>query len=154
MPMPFGYGASIVLSGSMEPLLSVDDLVIIKETQDVGVGDVIVYSARDAYAGADELIIHRIISRDGDTIVTKGDANNVSDEPITIDAVKGKMMRHFHGIGRVVRILKQPAVDIALIILAFFLMERSFRRDKMRDDEDIEAIKAQIRQLKSEQGKI
>ena len=32
MPMPFGYGMSVVLSGSMESRLSVDDLVIIKAT--------------------------------------------------------------------------------------------------------------------------
>ena len=30
MPMPFGYGASVVLSGSMEPALSVNDVVIVK----------------------------------------------------------------------------------------------------------------------------
>lgn len=31
MPMPLGYGVTVVLSGSMEDTLSVDDLVIIKK---------------------------------------------------------------------------------------------------------------------------
>ena len=33
MPMPFGYGMSVVLSGSMEDRLSVDDLVIIIQSK-------------------------------------------------------------------------------------------------------------------------
>jgi signal peptidase len=149
LPMPFGYGASVVLSGSMEPVLSAGDLVIIKETKNVDVGDVIVYQSSD-----NELIIHRIISRDNDTIVTQGDANNAADVPITIDAVKGKMTRHVPKLGMLVRLLKQPAVVIALLILAFFLMEQSFQRDKAKGDEDIEAIKAEIRRLQDTQNKV
>ena len=30
LPMPFGYGAAVVLSGSMEPAISVDDLIVVK----------------------------------------------------------------------------------------------------------------------------
>ena len=30
VPMPFGFGGSVVLSGSMEPALSVGDLLIVR----------------------------------------------------------------------------------------------------------------------------
>ena len=31
LPMPFGYGTAVVLSGSMEPTFSKDDLIIVKK---------------------------------------------------------------------------------------------------------------------------
>ena len=31
LPMPFGYGAAVVLSGSMEPTFSTGDLILVKE---------------------------------------------------------------------------------------------------------------------------
>jgi signal peptidase len=129
MPMPFGYGISVVLSGSMEPALSVDDLAVIKKTQDVSMGDIIVYQD-----GAD-LIIHRVIGKVGNTVVTKGDANDVADDPISITDVQGKMVASFSAGGALVRLLKQPAAVVLLIVLALFLMERSFRAEKCRDSE-------------------
>ena len=33
MPMPFGYGSAVVLSGSMEPELSVNDLIIVQQKE-------------------------------------------------------------------------------------------------------------------------
>ena len=35
MPMPFGYGIGVVLSGSMEPSLSKNDLIIVKESKEL-----------------------------------------------------------------------------------------------------------------------
>ena len=43
IPMPFGYGMSVVLSGSMESRLSVDDLVSIKATDSSNVNDIVLY---------------------------------------------------------------------------------------------------------------
>ena len=43
LPMPFGVGSSVVLSGSMEPTLSVNDLVFIREADSYAEGDVVVY---------------------------------------------------------------------------------------------------------------
>ena len=31
MPMPFGYGSAVVLSGSMEPTFSTGDLIVVEE---------------------------------------------------------------------------------------------------------------------------
>ena len=60
MPMPFGYGSAIVLSGSMEPALHVDDLIIVKQSDNYKVGDIVVFQ------NSRELIIHRIICIDED----------------------------------------------------------------------------------------
>jgi signal peptidase len=144
LPMPFGYGASVVLSGSMEPVLSVNDLVILKETQDVAFGDVVVYES-----GGD-LIIHRVLVVDGDTITTKGDANNVADEPFDRSCIRGKMIAVFPVIGGLARILKTPAGTVTLLAAAVLLIELSYRREREEDDDEIEEIKAEIRRLKEE----
>ena len=47
-------------------------------------------------------------------------------------------------------ILKTPAAVIALLILAFVLIEGSFRAKKENDDQELEAIKEEIQRLKNE----
>lgn len=145
LPMPFGYGVSVVLSGSMEPALSVDDLVFLRETQSVEEGDVIVYQR------GRELIIHRVVMNDGKMLQTKGDANPVTDTPINISDVKGKMIGKVPFAGKIVRALKTPAGVAAVIIAAFALTELSYRKEREEDAEDMERIKAEIRRLKEEQ---
>lgn len=145
LPMPFGYGASVVLSGSMEPTLSVNDLVILKETQNVEMGDVIVYES------SGELIIHRVVSVDGDTIITRGDANNIADEPFQVSCVRGKMIASFPAVGGLIRILKTPAGTVALLAVAIILIELSYRMESEEDDE-VKEIKAEIRRLKEEKN--
>jgi signal peptidase len=146
LPMPFGYGASIVLSGSMEPALSVNDLVLLKETQDVAIGDVIVYES------GGELIIHRVLSVDGDTVITQGDANNIADEPFDVSSVRGKMIAAIPLVGGPVRILKTPAGTIVLLVAAILLLELSYRHERAGDDDEIEQLKAEIRRLKEEES--
>jgi signal peptidase len=129
--MPFGYGMSVVLSGSMEPVLSVNDLVFIRETKNVQPGDIIVYESGGS------LIIHRVLSTEGGVIITKGDANNVADEPFDLAAVKGKMIGHVPGVGALIRVLKTPAGTFALMAAAVLLIDLSCRPE-CGQDEDIE----------------
>ena len=84
LPMPFGYGAAVVLSGSMEPELSAGDLIVVKEAENYKQNDIVVFQ------DGNSLVVHRIIQIDGETITTKGDANKVTDEPISITAVKAR----------------------------------------------------------------
>lgn len=145
LPMPFGFGVAVVLSGSMEPVLSVDDLILIKETDKICPGDIVVYQS------GRELIVHRVVSIDGETVLTKGDANNVADEPFDVSNVKGKMVGHLPWMGKIVRCLKTPAGIIGVLAAAFALTELSYRRERKKDTEDIEKIKEEIRRLKEEQ---
>ena len=149
LPMPFGYGMAVVLSGSMEgdapDSLSVDDMVIVKESDTYAVGDVVVYQRGRS------MTVHRIIEMDGDTLVTQGDANNAPDEPIELSIVKGKVIGHVSNVGTVVRFLKSPVGVILVLALALFLMERSYRKEKDQGDEELEKIKEEIRKLKGEQ---
>jgi signal peptidase len=141
MPMPFGYGVSVVLSGSMEPYLSVNDLVLIRETDDVKVGDVVVYESEG------NLIIHRIIEKNGDEIVTQGDANSVADAPFDISSLKGKMIAHIQAAGAVVRVIKTPFGTVVLLAAAILLIEFSYHKEREENDKELEEIREEIRRL-------
>ena len=144
MPMPFGWGASVVLSGSMEPALSVDDLVFVKAQDSYSVGDVVVYQDGSI------LVIHRIISIDGDEIITQGDANSAADDPVDLSLVKGMAVGHVPYVGALVRFLQSAAGFVVVLIAAVVLFELPYRRERKQSEEDIERIKEEIRRLKDE----
>ncbi len=145
MPMPFGYGASVVLSGSMEPEFSKGDLIIVAEADSYSKGDVVVF-----YDGTD-LVVHRIIDESDDTVTTKGDANNVEDAPIDRSAIKGKVLFHVDKLGTAVDFIKTPVGTILIIVLAIALVEVPRRRKKEEDDEEKQKILDEIKRLKEEQ---
>lgn len=143
VPMPFGVGAAVVLSGSMEPELSVGDLLIVAERDSYAVGDVVVY--QDGRMA----VTHRIvsISEDGE-VVTRGDANNTEDEPITLAQIKGEVVFAVPFFGLAVNAIKTPLGTLCILALAIFLLERSFRAEKRKDAAEMDAIKAEIERLK------
>lgn len=132
MPMPFGRGAAVVLSGSMEPVLSANDLVFVKAAERYEPGDIVVYQA------GGELIIHRIqsVSSDGSTVVTKGDANSVPDSPISVSAIKGKMTGSIPRVGGLVLALRSPIGVLAILAACAALMIFSGRTERRKPDEE------------------
>lgn len=144
LPMPFGYGMAVVMSGSMEPAIAVDDLVVVRKGGSYQAGDVVVYEADGI------LITHRVYEKNGDTLITWGDANPVADEPVAVEAVKGTVVAVVPKAGILVRFLKQPSTVILLIVATFLLLELSYRKEKRKDADSLEAIKEEIRSLKKE----
>ncbi len=146
LPMPLGFGVAVVLSGSMEPTLNVNDVIIVCESESYNIEDIVVYD------NGKELIVHKIIEKNGDTLTTKGDANNTSDDPISVKAVKGKVVFSIPYLGLAVKALRSPVGVIVILLTAVWLVESSFRRKKESDKNRIEEIKAEIRRLKEEQS--
>lgn len=145
MPMPFGVGAAVVLSGSMEPTLSVNDLVIVKAQDEYLVDDIIVYQERNY------MVIHRVIGKAENMLQTQGDANNTADEPIEITNVKGKMVARIPLMGAAVQMIKTPVGIFVLLAAAVLLTEMSFRKEKQKGDDELEKIKEEIRRLREEE---
>ncbi len=141
LPMPFGYGVAVVLSGSMEPELSVDDLVIIKEGGEPELGDVVVYQSGSS------LVIHRIVGFEGENVITQGDANNAPDEPIPLTAIKGELMMSIPLVGAVTRLVQNPVGVVCILALALLFLEFSYQKEKKQDDVDLEKLKEEIRLL-------
>lgn len=79
-------GVAKVVSGSMEPALSVNDVVIFAKERAYEAGEIVVFNDCGMTS------VHRIVKRSKDEIITKGDSNNVEDEPITEEQVVGKVI--------------------------------------------------------------
>lgn len=144
LPMPLGIGSAVVLSGSMEPTIMTDELILVAEADDYSVGDIVVYQNQRI------LVVHRIVAMDEETVTTRGDANNADDAPVSRTQIKGKVIAHFPGLGALVRLLKTPAATIILILAAVLSIELPFRMEKEKKDEELERIKEEIRRLKEE----
>ena len=146
LPMPFGVGAAIVLTGSMEPTLNVNDLVIVTKADNIEIGDIVVFQQ------GNDLIIHRVIEKnvEENRIVTKGDANNVDDGNIPMSAVKGKLSFSVPFVGLVVKGLKSVPGIIIVLGLSAFLMIRSWKNERKESDKDLDKIRAEIAKLKGE----
>ncbi len=80
------YPMASITSGSMWPSLKKGDLVFIKgvDRGDIDIGDIIVFQNQKGFT------IHRVIEKNEETLITKGDANNVNDSPVRYEDVIGK----------------------------------------------------------------
>lgn len=114
-----GYTFFIVASGSMSGTVDVNDMVIVKITDDFQVGDIVTYQA-DGY-----FVTHRIISINKDQIITKGDSNNTEDDPIGRDKIIGKVVAIFPFMA-IFEIL--GAIILISIIVVVFNFETIFRK--------------------------
>lgn len=99
------FGAYVIISGSMEPNIHVYDVIVSKRTDpsELKVGDVITFYSNDSrFYGT--TITHRIIEViDGEEGIfrTRGDANNVEDDALTIkENIVGKVVMRIPQLGR------------------------------------------------------
>lgn len=143
LPMPFGYGAAVVLSGSMEPHLSKGDLIFVSEAETYSEKDVVVFQ------DGNSLVVHRIIQITETQAITQGDANNTPDDPIQLSDIKGKVIFSIPYVGTAVNLLKTPVGTVCVLILAVLLLEIPRRREKKKDDEDRQKIIDEINRLRN-----
>lgn len=158
VPMPLGVGATVVLSGSMEPTLSTGDLLIIAKQDSYQVDDVVVFQANRM------AVVHRIVElyekpvqgEDGEEIqqmaITQGDANNTPDDPIQVSQIKGTVVFRLPIVGYLINMIKTPIGTILILALAIFLLERSFHKEREKDQDKLEAIRREIEKLKQQNG--
>ena len=118
---PFGIKTAIVLTGSMEPTLNINDFVILRELKGrVNVNDIVSYKRPD---GKNQ-VLHRVVSVDKNIVITKGDANNKEDDPIDVMQITGVYVRKVKYLGKIITFFTKPlgvsiTVTLFLIILLF-----------------------------------
>lgn len=118
-PTVFGYAQAVVASGSMEPALQVDDLVITKAEPIYAQGDIIMF-VRD-----DMVVTHRIAQVEPEGFVTKGDANDSADPgaPVTLDDVIGRVVLTVPHVGAAIAFASSPFGMLVLLGLGVLLVE-------------------------------
>lgn len=97
VPSVFGYSTLTVETGSMSGTIEIGDMIIIKDTGDYKIGDIITF----IHEGESIPTTHRIINYNSDgSFVTKGDANNVKDTAsVTADMIFGEVVKVYPKIG-------------------------------------------------------
>lgn len=115
----FGYSVFSVRTGSMEPVISQNDIIIVKRTNDYKVDDIVTFRSDDDY------ITHRIVTKIGTKIVTKGDANNARDVAIEEKDIIGEVVKIFSKAGVWQKVFTTPQI-IIMIFVTLVLFDFAF----------------------------
>ena len=127
----FGYSMFEIATGSMEPTLNVYDFILVKSDKNLKVNDIITYKEDDSF------ITHRIISIEGDNLITKSDANNSEDKIINKDKVIGKVVKIFPKLGIIKNIIITPKIMISFLIFILLLnLSLSYKPKKEENKND------------------
>lgn len=121
-PTIFGYGGATVISASMEPNLNIGDYIVVRQEEDYYDGDIVIYNDDDT------MVTHRIIDKNKQVFITKGDNNNIADKPITINQIKGKVILVLPVIGNIQIMLSKPISIMIITILMITISVIYFRK--------------------------
>ena len=150
IPSFFGYKVLQVMSGSMDDVFSVGDVILIKETkqEDIKKGDIITFKKEN-------IITHRIVemNKTNDTMyyTTKGDNNNVNDaEKVKYEEIEGKYITKFVFIGYLLNFLNTTEgfiilVSLPIIVIAFTIF-RELRNKEKKSKRRIRRLNYELQQ--------
>ncbi len=140
----FGYSFFTVATGSMEPAISQNDIILVKRSKEYNVNDIITFRSENAY------ITHRIISKRGDTIVTKGDANNTKDVAIKESDVIGKVIYIMPKAGVWQKVFTSRKI-IIMVFITLILFDFAFSYKGFQKKQNIKIVNKIPENIKLEQ---
>lgn len=105
-----------VKTGSMEDKIHAGDYIMIYRKDTYNVGEIVTYTSNDGF------ITHRIIRKEGNKIVTKGDANNAEDREIVASTIVGEAIL----IGGILNIIIDFKYVIICVLIALYLFSCYF----------------------------
>lgn len=124
-----GYSAFEVATGSMSNTIEIGDVILVKliePNETLSENEIVVFTQDTT------LVTHRIIKINGDQIITKGDANNTQDDPISRGQIIGKVVKIIPDVKMWKEIILTPKVliptSISILLLWIF-----FSYDKEKD---------------------
>lgn len=120
-------GALIVVTGSMEPTINIKELVIIKEQKEYNVRDIVTYKDTN-----NNFVTHRIVSKVENTVVTRGDNNTVSDEPIKLRNIEGKVCFHSIVLGELFLYWIKPILILVIVYWGLNIIKTIYISNKER----------------------
>jgi signal peptidase I len=124
------YSLYIVRSGSMEPAFNVGDVVIAGPLGSGGIKPGVIVT----YAIGKNLITHRVLSIDGNTLITKGDANENPDPiPVQFSQVKSLYLFRIPYIGYVAGFVRTRPGWLLTIILPSLILVGFIAKDIVKE---------------------
>ena len=161
VPQVLGYSVFRVMTGSMEPEIREDSLLVVQKTppEDIAPGDIISFFSPDPMLeGA--VNTHRVVrieKENGRTqFITKGDANVIEDTyPTDASALVGRGVFQSYGLGKAVSLLSSPFVFgiIILLPLLVILLMNLYRAVRIAADiakkEEEEAVRKALEEIKA-----
>ena len=88
---PFGVTILRVSSNSLVPKFKKGDFIVIRKQEKYNVGDIITFEVIEE--NSKYYITHRIVEKNENEFITKGDANNKNDNyKVYENAIKGKVI--------------------------------------------------------------
>lgn len=109
-PNLFGYTYFEIVSGSMSPTIEKGDMILVKLDTEYKVGDIVSFKDNDS------IITHRIVEKNDNYYVTKGDANNTLDNPIKEEQILGKTVKIFSKAFILAKVFTTPKVMLMCLI--------------------------------------
>jgi signal peptidase I len=120
-PTQLGGSATYVVTHgiSMEPRFHTGDLAIVRSRSSYHVGEVVAYHNHQLHT----IVLHRIIGREGDKYLFKGDNNDFVDpeRPVASQLI-GSLWIHIPGAGVRLQSIRSPAVMGGLIFVGMLLL--------------------------------
>lgn len=124
IPSFFGKSVLVIATPSMSDAIEAGDMIIIADSDDYSVGDIVTY-----FPAADTVsVTHRIVRIEGDKFYTKGDANDSEDpDPVFKTQIVGKVVGHLPKVGIVIEWLRTPQgiaflVAIGVVVVALIMV--------------------------------
>ncbi len=144
-PSFLGIKTYVIISGSMEPNISVGDIVIARniknEERELKIGDII------SFRSGHSVITHRIVNIEKDKngvlrIRTKGDSNNTEDGvDILINNIEGKVIAVIPKIGSIVRLLHDRTVLMIFLVVVYIYIIKSFKKNQRKNNRRLKRLK-------------
>ena len=128
-----GYSIFTVKTGSMEPVIKQNDVIIVKSQDFYEVDDIITYKEDKSF------ITHRIISVRGHDIITQGDANNAKDTAITDDVIIGKVVKIYSDLGVWQKVFTTPKI-IIMVFVTLILFDIAFSYKGIRQKQNVKMV--------------
>ena len=137
-----GYKAFVIVSGSMQDAINVNDIVVTKEVdrQLLKEGDIIAFKKEGI------ITTHRISKieeENGENIyITKGDNNNIEDkDPVYFSEIEGKYQFKINALGTIYNIFQNYLcllILITLIVLNYYINRSREEKRQIRKEKRIE----------------
>lgn len=118
----FGFTFFRVVSGSMENTIQINDIVIVKLTNEIAEQDIITYQSNNNF------ITHRVISINTNEVITQGDANNTPDEPVSKNDILGKVV-FVIPVMILIKVFTSPEV-VGAIVVSILMLWMVFHKKK------------------------